>query len=96
MRRGTPALAIAILDLAGCAGLIAWSVVPNGPNLFGDPVSVAFIVAAVAVFASTGALLIRRVPANLVGVLLLATATAQVVCIGLQGYGVVGPVADPP
>ena len=96
MRRGTAALAIAILDLAGCAGLIAWSVVPNGPNLFGDPVSVVFMVAAVAVFASMGTLLVRRVPANLVGYLLLADATAQVVCIGLQGYGVVGPVAVPP
>ena len=96
MRRGTAALAIAILDAAGCAGLIAWSVVPNGPNLFGDPVSVAIVVAVVAGFASTGALLIRRVPTNLVGVLLLATATAQVGGVGLQGYGIVGTAAVPP
>ncbi len=96
MRRGTVALAIAILDLAGCAGLIAWSVVPNGPNLFGDPVSVVIAVAAVAVFAVMGALLIRRVPTNLVGVLLLATATAQVGGVGLQGYGIAGTAAVPP
>jgi hypothetical protein len=96
VKRGTAALVLAVLDIAGCAGLIAWSMLPSGPNLFGDPVSIVFIVAAVAVFASIGALLVRRVPANVVGTLLLATATAQVACIGLQGYGIVGPVAVPP
>ncbi len=96
MNRGRVALALAILDFAGCFLLVAWSMVRSGPNLFGDPVSVAISIAAVAVFASTGALLIRRVPANLVGALLLATATAQVVGVGLQGYGIIGTAAVPP
>ena len=96
MKRGTAALAIAILDIAGCAGLVAWSMVLSGSNMFGDPVSTLIVVAAVVLFASIGALLIRRVPANLVGALLLATATAQVVGIGLGVYGIAGTVAVPP
>ena len=96
MKRGTAALLLAVLDVAGCAGLIAWSMLPAGPNLFGDPVSVVIMVAAVAAFASIGALLVRRVPANFVGTLLLATATAQVVGIGLEGYGAVGSGTVPP
>jgi hypothetical protein len=96
MRRGTAALALAVLDVAGCAGLIAWSMLPSGPNMFGDPVSTLIVVAAVVLFASIGALLIRRVPANLVGALLLAAATAQVVSIGLEGYWTAGIAADPP
>ena len=96
MRRGTAALVLAVLDIAGCAGLIAWSMLLSSPNMFGDPVSTLIVVAAVVLFASIGALLIRRVPANLVGALLLATATAQVVGIGLGVYGIAGTAAVPP
>ncbi len=96
MTRGTVALAIAILDIAGCAGLVAWSTLLSGSNMLGDPVSTLIVVAAVALFASIGALLIRRVPANLVGALLLATATAQVVGTGLGMYGTAGTAAVPP
>jgi hypothetical protein len=95
MKRGTVALALAIFDIAGFAALTAWGLTHFPPDL-ADPVSGVMFIGAVAAFSSMGALLVRRAPANLIGALLLATATAQVVAAGLQTYGIVGASAVPP
>ena len=95
MRRGTAALALAILDIAGFGILMGWSLMTSPPDM-ADPGSAVLAVAAVAAFAFMGALLIRRAPANLIGTLLLATATAQVAGLALQGYWTVGTAAVPP
>jgi hypothetical protein len=96
MTRGTAALAIAILDIAGYVILIAWGLMTSAPGLASDPFSAVLALASVVAFASMGALLIRRAPSNLIGALLLATATTQVVGLALQGYWTVGVAADPP
>ena len=95
MRRGTAALALAILDIAGFGILMGWSLMTSPPDM-ADPGSAVLAVAAVAAFAFMGALLIRRAPANLIGTLLLATATAQVAGLALQGYWTGGTAAGPP
>jgi hypothetical protein len=95
MKRGSVALALAILDIAGYASLSVWGVMNLAPDL-GDPVSAVMGLAGVAAFASMGALLTRRAPANLIGALLLATATALTVGLGLQAYGIFGSSAVPP
>ena len=95
MRRGTVALAIAILDIVGYAVLSVIGLMSFGPEL-ADPVSASMFCGAVAAFSLMGALLIRRVPANPIGALLLASATAGTIGLGLQLYGVVGGSASPP
>jgi hypothetical protein len=62
----------------------------------GDPVSALLGGGAVAAFSLMGALLIRRVPANPIGALLLASGAAWTVGLGLQAFGVVGGSASPP
>ncbi|MFI5040886.1 MAG: hypothetical protein ACHQNA_03385 [Acidimicrobiales bacterium] len=95
MRRGIVASAIAFLDIVGYAVLGIVGLIGFGPG-FADPVSTLMFGAAVAAFSSMGALLIRRVPANPVGALLLATGTAQTVGLGLLIYGGIGGSATPP
>jgi hypothetical protein len=91
MKRGTAALAIAIIDIAGYAilGGIAFS----GPA--SDPAIVVFWIV-VAAYSSMGALLIRRVPANRIGALLLAVGTALTAGSVLLAYGSIGASAAPP
>lgn len=95
MRRGIAALALAIIDIAvGAAGsVVALMVFP--PDM-ADPVSTAMLGAAVLAFSLMGALLVRRVPGNPVGVLLLAVATVQVAGPALAIYAYVGESAAPP
>jgi hypothetical protein len=95
MTRGTVALALAILDIVGYAVLIIIDSVMLGPEQ-ADPVSAVLGAGALAVFALMGALLIRRVPANPIGALLLATGTVQAAGLGLQFYGSLGGLASPP
>jgi hypothetical protein len=94
MKRGTVALALAILDIAGYAALSVLALGLLGPGQ-DDPVSALLGAAAVAVFALMGALLIHRVPANPIGTLLLATGTVQAAGLGLQIYGSLGGSASP-
>jgi hypothetical protein len=95
MTRGTAALALAILDIAvgAAAGIVALVVFP--PDM-ADPVSTAMFGAAVVAFSVMGALLVRRVPGNPVGVLLLAVATVQVTGPALATYAYLGGSATPP
>jgi hypothetical protein len=94
-RRGAVATAIAILDLVGYLIVCVISLTGLGPEP-ADPVSLVLFGGAVAAFSVMGALLIRRVPTNHVGVLLLATATAEVIGLWLQLYGSLGRSASPP
>jgi hypothetical protein len=95
MTRGTLALALAILDIAGYAALSVIGLVLLGPEQ-ADPLSTLLGGGAIAVFSLMGALLIRRVPANPIGALLLATGTAQAAGVGLQFYASLGAPASPP
>lgn len=95
MRRGTGALALAILDVAAYAMISAVALMSAEPDL-ADPVTMLMFGGVVVAFSSMGALLVRRVPANPVGALLLATATVQVVGIGVLTYGALGGSAAPP
>jgi hypothetical protein len=95
VRRGEVASAIAFLCIAGYPVLAVISLMNLGPEL-ADPVSLWMFGGAVAAFSLMGALLIRRVPANPIGVLLLATATAQVAGPALLLYASLGRSAVPP
>ena len=92
MRRSTVALPIAVLDIVGYALVSLASTGDTGS----DPLSALAIGAAIASFSIMGAVLIRRVPANLVGVLLLATGTAQSAGIAILMYASLGSMANPP
>jgi hypothetical protein len=95
MRRGTVALALAIVDIAGYAVLGIIGLTNFGPEL-ADPVSTVMFGGVVIAFSFMGALLIRRVPSNRVGALLLATGTAQTAAIGVLTFAAVGRSAAPP
>ena len=95
MKRGTAALALAIVDIAGYAVLSVVVLMNFGPEL-ADPVSTAMFGAVVAAFCLMGALLIRRVPENRIGALLLATGTAQTASIAVVTYAGLGRSAVPP
>lgn len=95
MRRGTVALAVAIVDIAGYAVFGVVGLMNFGPEL-ADPVSTALFGAVVAAFSLMGALLIRRVPENRTGPLLLATGTAQTAAIAVLAYAGLGRSAVPP
>jgi hypothetical protein len=92
MTRGTVALALAILNIVGYAVLAVTTFAVAGSDLL----STVMFGAAVAAFSLMGALLIRRVTANPIGALLLATGTAQAFGPGLLIYGGVGGSASPP
>ena len=77
---------IAILDIAAYLVVGGALLTATGPEQ-ADPVSLALFGGAVAAFSLMGALLMRRVPTNRVGALLLATATAEVIGLCLQLYG---------
>ena len=92
MRRGPAALALAVVDIVGYGILaIAASADPGS-----DPASTLMFGGAVAVFSLMGALLIRRVPANPIGALLLGVGSAQTAGIALLVYGGTGGSAVPP
>lgn len=95
MRRGTAALALAIIDIAMYAAGSVVGLMVFPPDM-ADPVSTAMFGAAVLAFSVMGALLVRRVPNNPVGVLLLAVATVQVAAPALAIYAYVGGSATPP
>jgi hypothetical protein len=95
MSRGAVALAIAIVSFVGFAVLSVIELGATGPDL-ADPASTLLFGAAVAAFAFMGALLIRRVPANPIGLLLLATAIVQTVGLGFLTYGGLGTSAASP
>jgi hypothetical protein len=94
MRRGTAALALAILDIVGYVVLGVIGLMNFGPEL-ADPVSTVMFGAVVAAFSLMGALLIRRVPENRIGALLLATGTAQTTSIAVLSYAGLGGSAVP-
>jgi hypothetical protein len=94
-RRSVVASAIAVLDITGYLVLGVIGLTAQAPEQ-ADPLSMALFGAAVAAFSLVGALLISRVPANRIGALLLATATAEVIGLCLQLYGSVGRSASPP
>ena len=95
MKRGMVALALAIVDIAGYAVLSVIVLLNFGPEL-ADPVSTVMFGAVVAAFSLMGALLIRRVPENRIGALLLATGTAQTASIAVLTYAGLGGSAVPP
>ena len=94
MKRGMVALALAIVDIAGYAVLSVIVLLNFGPEL-ADPVSTVMFGAVVAAFSLMGALLIRRVPENRIGALLLATGTAQTASIAVLTYAGLGGSAVP-
>jgi len=94
MKRGMVALALAIVDIAGYAVLSVIVLLNFGPEL-ADPVSTVMFGAVVAAFSLMGALLIRRVPENRIGALLLATGTAQTTSIAVLTYAGLGGSAVP-
>jgi MFS family permease len=95
MKRGMVALALAIVDIGGYAVLSVIVLLNFGPEL-ADPVSTVMFGAVVAAFSLMGALLIRRVPENRIGALLLATGTAQTASIAVLTYAGLGGLAVPP
>ncbi len=94
MRRRAAPIVIAALDVVGYAFLGVVGLVDAAPGQ-ADPLSTVLFGIAVGVFAAMGALLVRRVPENRVGALLLATATAQTAGIGLLTYASLGASAAP-
>ncbi|MCJ7711832.1 MAG: hypothetical protein MUQ32_13495 [Chloroflexi bacterium] len=92
MRRGPAALAIAIVDIVGY-GILA---IATSADTGSDPVSTLMFGGAIAAFSLMGALLIRRVPANPIGALLLGVGSAQTAGIALLVYGGTGGSAVPP
>ncbi len=95
MNRGSAASAIAVLDITGYFVLGAVNLIASEPGA-ADPLSMLLFGAAVAAFSVMGALLVRRVPGNRVGTLLLATGTAQVLGTGLLLVAGLGESAAPP
>jgi len=95
MKRGTVALALAIVDIAAYAVLGMIAVMNVGPES-ADPVSTLMFGAVVVAFSMMGALLIRRVPENRIGALLLATGTAQTASMAVLTYAGLGGSATPP
>ena len=95
MKRGTVALALAIVDIAAYAVLGMIALMNVGPES-ADLVSTVMFGAVVAAFSLVGALLIRRVPENRIGALLLATGTAQTASVAVLAYAGLGGSAVPP
>lgn len=95
MKRGTVALVLAVVDIAGYVVLGVIGLMNFGPGLV-DPVSTVMFGAVVAAFSLMGALLIRQVPENRIGALLLATGTAQTASIAVLAYAGLGGSAVPP
>jgi hypothetical protein len=91
MTRGTAALAIAVI------GIATYSILSGVAFVGGafDPAIVVFWGAVVA-YSSMGALLIRRVPANHTGSMLLAAGTSLAGGGVLLAYGSAGAAAAPP
>jgi len=95
MKRGTVAPALAIFNIAGYTALGAIGLMSSGPGM-ADPASTVMFGAVVAAFSLMGALLIRRVPENRIGALLLATGTAQTASVAVLAYAGHGGSAVPP
>jgi cytochrome b subunit of formate dehydrogenase len=93
MNRGTVGLTLAIFDVVGYTILSVWGV-GIGPEM-ADPVSSLMFGIPVLAFSMMGALLVRRVPNNPVGALLLAVATVQVGAFALSAYAYLGTAATP-
>lgn len=94
MSRGTVATGLAILDIAGSI-IVSVGLVSTSSDYL-DVTSAFLFVGAVVAFASMGALLMRRVPGNPVGTLLLTVATVQVAGPVLSAYAIFGGSAAPP
>jgi hypothetical protein len=95
MNRGTAALALAIVNIAACAVLGVVTLSNVGPDL-ADPTSIVLFGAVVTAFSLMGALLVRRVPENRIGALLLATGTVQTASVAVLEYAGLGGAAVPP
>ena len=93
MNRGTAALALAILDIVGYSILSVWGI-SIGPDMV-DPGIALLDGLSVLGFSLMGALLVRRVPNNPVGALLLAVATVQFAALALAAYAYLGTAATP-
>ena len=93
MNRGTAALALAILDIVGYSILSVWGI-SIGLDMV-DPGTALLDGVIVLAFSLMGALLVRRVPNNPVGVLLLAVATVQFAAVPLAAYAYLGTAATP-
>ena len=93
MSRGVAASAsaLAVLNITGYIALVAAL-----PGAGSDPATTLLYGGAVTVFSVMGALLIRRVPANRIGTLLLATGAALPAGIALLMYAGLGTSATPP
>jgi hypothetical protein len=94
MSRGTIGVALAIVDIAG--SVVVSVVLLSAGSEYLDATATFLFVGSVLAFSSIGALLIRRVPKNPVGALLLAVATVQVAGPALATYALVGGAAVPP
>jgi hypothetical protein len=94
MSRGTVAVALAVLDIAG--SIIVSFFLLSASTDYLDATSTFLFVGSVVAFSSVGALLLRRVPGNPVGTLLLAVATVQVAGPVLAAYAILGGAANPP
>jgi MFS family permease len=88
------ALALAILDITGYVALGVIGILNDAAGQT-DPVSILMFGCVVVAFAVMGALLVRRVPTNRLGALLLAVATAQIAAIGALTYATVGAASVP-
>ncbi len=94
MSRGTVAIVLAVVDIAGSAVVSVFLLSAGSEYL--DATATFLFVGSVLAFATMGALLIRRVPKNPVGTLLLAVATVQVAGPVLAVYAIFGGAATPP
>jgi hypothetical protein len=98
MTRARVAWAIAGVEIM--AVTIVMVIVPligpsSGPAL-GTAAGGMFFVLGIGAFSAVGALLIARVPGNLIGTLLLTVGTFMVAAILIGDYGVYGSLHDPP
>ena len=86
-------MALAILDIVGYSILSVWGI-SIGPDMV-DPGIALLDGLSVLAFSLMGALLVRRVPNNPVGALLLAAATVQFAASALLAYAYLGTAATP-
>jgi len=97
MTRARVAWAIAIADIVVVSVLMVMTplITPSGSPTLDTVAGGLLFVGGIAAFSTVGAVLITRVPSNLIGPLLLVVGTSFVASIVIGDYGAFGAMQDP-
>jgi hypothetical protein len=98
MRRARVAWTVALADVVAVTIVMVLSplIVPSGSPTLDTVAGGLLFIGGIAAFSTIGALLITRVPTNLIGMLLLVVGTILIAAIVIGEYGTIGALQRPP